>query len=125
MRSSLLLLLLVGACTNDAPVLHTLSCLPSPLHASATTHSLMCEVDFSGSPGDIRWAAQSTSGPMWTSGSGFIDTSAREVGRFSFVMQSPTAPPVGTLRITVDVDHVEGIDGPAGDSITTTVDVVQ
>lgn len=124
MRASLLLLLL-GACTSDAPDLKTLTCTPTPLHASDTTHTLMCRIDFTGSPGDVRWTARALDGTVWTAGSGFIDTPARSAGTFSFTMMSTTAPPVGTLQIEVDVDHVEGIDGPAGDKITTNIDVVQ
>lgn len=122
---ALALLVIVAGCGSDAPQLLDLHCNPSPLSTgSSGPYSLGCGIEFDGKPGDVRWKASSTDGTTWASGSGYIDGPARDAGAFQFTMSNMQAPPLGTLTITVSVDHVDGIDGPEGDTITTQVEVV-
>lgn len=119
-----LCLFVVTACTSDAPDLSNLRCTPSPLStAGQGPYNVNCDVDFEGSPGDVRWTAYSTAG-LWSSGSDTLSSSQRSAGKYHFGMSSMTAPGVGMLTITFSADHVEGIDGPAGDTITARIDVV-
>ena len=119
-----LIVLLAGCLDSGAPELHSLSCTPETLRASgAGPFTLSCDLEFDGEPGDIRWSGYGANG-LWAAGSDFIESADRDRGRFHFSLSKPTAPPVGTLTILVTVDHVEGIDGPAGDELEKRLQVV-
>ena len=117
-------LLVVTACTSDAPDLSNLRCTPSQLSASGQgPFNVNCDVDFEGSVGDVNWSAYSTAG-LWSSGYESLSGSQRSRGTYHFAMSNMAAPGVGPLNITFSADHVDGIDGPAGDTITARIDVV-
>ena len=119
-----LCLLVVTACTSDAPDLSNLRCTPTQLSASGQgPFNVNCDVDFEGSPGDVSWSAYSTAGG-WSGGYDTLSSSDRSRGTYHFAMSKMTAPGIGMLTITFSADHVDGIDGPDGDTITTRIEVV-
>lgn len=116
--ASSLLALALSACTSG-PDLHEMSCTPPRLSASAIGPvTLYCSVTFDGMPGDARFSAHASDGSLWAAGSGFMDMLDREAGEWVFMLRNANPPPAGQLTITLGVDDVEGIDGPAGDEIT-------
>ncbi len=119
-----LCLLVVSACTSDAPELSNLRCTPSQLSvAGQGPWTVNCDVDFAGTIGDVNWSASSTAG-AWSGGFDTLDSSDRRRGAYHFSMSKMTAPGVGPLNIRFSADHVDGIDGPDGDTIETHIDVV-
>ena len=66
----------------------------------------------------MRWEARGIDNMVWAAGSDYVDTATRDAGTFRFSMTQTQAPPVGSLNVSVFADHVDGIDGPEGDSIT-------
>ena len=119
-----LCLFVVTACTSDAPDLSNLQCTPPQLSAAGQgPYNVNCDVEFEGSVGDVNWSAYSTAG-LWSSGFDTLSSSERSRGTYHFGMSNMTAPGVGPLNITFSAEHVDGIDGPAGDTITAHVEVV-
>ncbi|CAN5910431.1 hypothetical protein BH11MYX3_BH11MYX3_47160 [soil metagenome] len=117
--------LLTGCFGSDAPDLHELTCTPASLRASGPApYVVSCDVTFDGSPGDVRWSAYGSDAMYWVRDIGSISNSARDFGEYQFSMKSAQPPPLGRLLIQLDADHVDGIDGPAGDTITTEIQVV-